>query len=85
MNKYSIKLEEFLRNPTGALTDPKVKPRTLEELQPIIIYSINNYKGLTRLISELDRLGIEYYINPSEIEKPVRGYPINLDAITFID
>jgi len=80
MGKYKIKLTDFLDNPTG-LPFGNIRKLTLNELQPIVIYSKNNNKDRKCLISALDFLDIEYSLNPKSIETPLRGYPIHLDEI----
>jgi hypothetical protein len=84
MDKYKIKLKDFLSNPTGMIFESRNKKPTLEELQPIIIYSKNGGKDKKCLTTVFDFLNIEYYVNPSFIEAPVKGYPIYLDEIELI-
>jgi hypothetical protein len=73
-------LEEFLRNPENQIADINTRIKTLEEVQPIILFiDETNYKSFIDKFSEaLTIRGIEFHINPRDIETPVRGYSMHI-------
>jgi len=83
MNKIKINLLDFIRNPTGAISDYHIRQKSLEELQPIIVISGDN--GDTQIfVDALKQKGVEFYVDPNNIEKPVRGYVVDLNNIELV-